>query len=307
MRRFLVLLVLAFSGCGGDELRALDNRPPVARLDCVSRAAVNDPVAFNGAASSDPDGDPLTLAWTFGDGAAADGTSVSHTFTAVGSYEVVLFVTDSAGATATTAATVSIEIPNEPPVAVITAPLSLGVAAAGSFDAGLSTDADGSIAAYAWDFGDGTTATTTVASKSYATAGSYTVRLVVTDNQGGMDDDTMTVTVTATPPSYNGTWSWGLVDPSTADGGFFCGTFYASVLGITVTGTAIQIIENPGTNNVRYSGTLDGTQFSALNTGLLGMQQTIAGIFTSATHFDGTYRIQSTGCDLSRDVKGDKQ
>ena len=55
-----------------------------------------------------------------------------------------------------------------------------------SFDATASVDSDGSVVRYDWDFGDGTTQTTTGpgAQHTYATAGAYTVRLTVTDDAG---------------------------------------------------------------------------------------------------------------------------
>jgi FOG: PKD repeat len=54
------------------------------------------------------------------------------------------------------------------------------------FDAGGSSDKDGSIAKYDWDFGDGTKATGATASHQYASANSYSVTLTVIDNAGGV-------------------------------------------------------------------------------------------------------------------------
>ncbi|MER6364321.1 collagenase [Kitasatospora sp. NPDC001527] len=69
---------------------------------------------------------------------------------------------------------------NQAPTAAFTAAVNgLGV----SFTS-TSTDQDGTIASYAWDFGDGTTATTANPAKTYAKAGSYTVTLTVTDDKG---------------------------------------------------------------------------------------------------------------------------
>lgn len=65
-------------------------------------------------------------------------------------------------------------------------------------DGTASSDSDGSIASWAWDFGDGTTATgAKPATKTYATAGSKTIRLTVTDDQGATATTTRTVSVTA--------------------------------------------------------------------------------------------------------------
>jgi PKD repeat protein len=63
------------------------------------------------------------------------------------------------------------------------------------FDGGASFDIDGTIAAYQWDFGDGSTATGPTASHTYATPGLYTATLTVTDDLGATATDTATVTV----------------------------------------------------------------------------------------------------------------
>nr|WP_325210306.1 LamG-like jellyroll fold domain-containing protein [Salinibacterium sp.] len=68
-----------------------------------------------------------------------------------------------------------------------------------SVDASASSDSDGTIAGYAWDFGDGNTATGVTASHSYAEAGSYTVTLTVTDNGGASDSTSVTVEATEPP------------------------------------------------------------------------------------------------------------
>jgi len=106
----------------------------------------------------------------------------------------------------------------EPPLASFTAtpnPAQTGEAV--NFDGSASSDPDGTIAKYAWDLdGNGTYETETgaepVATKTYATAGSYDVRLRVTDSSGNRSSTLRTVTVTnrapassftATPSSVN--------------------------------------------------------------------------------------------------------
>ncbi|MFT3832719.1 MAG: PKD domain-containing protein [Micropruina sp.] len=66
-----------------------------------------------------------------------------------------------------------------------------------SFNAGTSEDSDGTISGYAWKFGDNSTGTGVSPNHTYAAAGSYSVELTVTDNDGATDVLTKTVTVTA--------------------------------------------------------------------------------------------------------------
>ena len=66
-----------------------------------------------------------------------------------------------------------------------------------SFDGSSSSDSDGTVASYAWDFGDGSTATGADATHAYVAAGTYTVTLTVTDNGGATGTTSQSVTVKA--------------------------------------------------------------------------------------------------------------
>jgi PKD repeat protein len=63
-----------------------------------------------------------------------------------------------------------------------------------------STDSDGTVAGWSWNFGDDVTSTTRHPSHSYAAGGTYIVTLTVTDNDGATGTASQAVTVTATPP-----------------------------------------------------------------------------------------------------------
>ncbi|MDQ1597113.1 MAG: hypothetical protein QOI70_537, partial [Microbacteriaceae bacterium] len=86
---------------------------------------------------------------------------------------------------------------NVPPTAAFTSSVS-GLAA--TVDGGTSTDSDGTIVGYSWNFGDGSTGTGVTASHSYAAPGTYTVTLTVTDNSAATATKTGSVSVTAPPP-----------------------------------------------------------------------------------------------------------
>lgn len=85
---------------------------------------------------------------------------------------------------------------NTPPAAAFTTSC---VELACSFDASGSSDSDGTITSYAWDFGDGSKATTALASHDFTAAGSYTVTLGVTDNDGASRSTTRTVVAEQVP------------------------------------------------------------------------------------------------------------
>lgn len=173
------------------------NQPPVAMINAPTTGTVNTAITFDGTGSTDADGNIASYAWDFGDGGTDVGATATYAYTTAGTYTVTLTVTDDAGDT--NAATASITISagaNQPPVAVITAPPTTGTTGTPvTFNGANSTDADGTIATYAWDFGDTNMGTGATATHTYTTAGTYTVTLTVTDDAGDMNAATTTITV----------------------------------------------------------------------------------------------------------------
>jgi PKD repeat protein len=89
--------------------------------------------------------------------------------------------------------------PNEPPVAVIAAYPTTGKSPLPvTFDGKSSFDVDGHVVSYAWDFGDGVTATGEIVPHTYNTAGDYTATLTVTDEAGATDVTSVEITVDET-------------------------------------------------------------------------------------------------------------
>jgi len=86
---------------------------------------------------------------------------------------------------AVVAAMDSFGTPNIPPVAVASSNVTAGVAPLEVlFDGSASTDEDGTINSYLWDFGDGSTGSGVTATHTYQTDGNFNVTLTVTDNSG---------------------------------------------------------------------------------------------------------------------------
>ena len=68
-----------------------------------------------------------------------------------------------------------------------------------NFSGAASTDLDGTITSYIWNFGDGATASGKMVSHAYSNAGTYLVKLKVQDNVGLVDEDELSVTVVSVP------------------------------------------------------------------------------------------------------------
>lgn len=166
------------------------NSPPVANAGGPYAGSEGSAVAFNGAASMDPDGDALTFAWDFGDGSVAATAAPSHLYATSGLFPVTLTVTDPSGAlhATTTTATIANVAPSVSPIAGATILRGETFAGTGTF---LDPGADQWTATV--DYGDGTAVQALALSgKSFAlahpytSAGTFTLAVRVTDHDGGL-------------------------------------------------------------------------------------------------------------------------
>ena len=180
--------------CGGGG-----NQPPVAKANGPYSGTVGNPISFSSAGSADPDGTIADFAWNFGDGTRpSHDPNPAHTYAVAGTYTAALTVTDNLGATGTATAMVTVTSGggNQPPVAKANGPYSGTVGNPISFSSAGSTDPDGTIVAYSWNFGDGSRPSPDPNPiHSYAVAGTYTATLTVTDNLGATGTATATVTI----------------------------------------------------------------------------------------------------------------
>lgn len=158
------------------------NTPP-------TKPAVLDVVTFN-ASGSTIDGvacrSSCTYSWDFGDGSTGNGLAVQHPFAASGVINVTLTVTFTAAGTSDSVTEAVIVAPPALPVAEFT----FGVCVTPApkcfrFNDASTVGPGATISGYLWDFGDSTSpATTSPVEHTYTVAGSYNVKLTVTDSLG---------------------------------------------------------------------------------------------------------------------------
>ncbi len=140
-------------------------------------------VAFDGSASSDPDGTIVSYDWDFGDGVVEVGSIVSHTYSAMGTYTARLTVTDNDGLTGSAIESIRAIGPNEIPHADFQFSPTTGIYPCQiTFDAGSSHDPDGTIVHYGWDFGDGSRGSGRVVTHTYNRWGTFFINLTVRDD-----------------------------------------------------------------------------------------------------------------------------
>ena len=128
--------------------------------------------------------------WAFGDGATATTANPSKTYTAFGTYNIVLTATSANGCTTTSAATT---VTLSPPTLSILASYPAGQCVPAGVNFSNTFSAVDAGTTYSWNFGDGSTGSGAAPSHTYATAGSYTVTLTATAAAGCTATTTTTV------------------------------------------------------------------------------------------------------------------
>ena len=161
--------------------------------------------------ADDPDGDQVKYIFDWGDGntsmteAVGSGETVSlpHAWDTSREYRVRVNATDANGASSEWSEPLVVVVGTEeqiPPTAIIAVdPTELNESEIVSLSADESSDQNGEIVSYEWDFGDGSTGTGVNVDHVYTRSGEYTATLMVTDNDDLSTTNRVDITVRAPP------------------------------------------------------------------------------------------------------------
>jgi len=177
--------------------------------------------------STDPDYAPLSYSWSFGDGGTASGVNPSHAYAKAGTYTVTLMVTDRDSEVKST--TQQVTVVNGPVASFTFSPNQPLEKTAVAFDGNGSFDpvAGANITSYAWSFGDGGNATGATPSHIYATYGTYTATLTLTDDgRGFYERAKLAIEAGVEVVNVYGPASWHGYRPTDAE----LGAYYEEVL-----------------------------------------------------------------------------
>ncbi|SEH08905.1 Lcl C-terminal domain-containing protein [Candidatus Venteria ishoeyi] len=206
-------------------------------------------VTLNGSASSDPEADNLTYAWTINGAAVGNGAmQFDYTFNTAGDYLIALTVTDSEGLSHSSSQnlTVTAQPVNQAPTAAFSLSHTSGQASLTvTLDGTTSSDPEADNLTYAWTInGDAVGNATMQFEHRFNSAGDYLVRLTVTDSEGLSHSSSQTLTVTAQPVNQAPSAAFTL---SPASG--------QAPLTVTLDGTASS---DPEADNLTYAWTING-------------------------------------------------
>jgi len=203
------LVAASISGC----LKLQPTQPQALFTASLAEHVVPFTVSFDATLSYAPTGEIDTYLWSFGDGEADEGPVADHTYNEDGAYVVRLTVIDEEGISSTR--TMTVQALNPPPEAGFTyTPKSndgedfVSCSETITFDASEMCSDDGEIVAYHWYFGyrdaDGEPATAegAIVTHEFLYAGTYSVALTVTDNDGDQTTYIEQVVVKGGPPCY---------------------------------------------------------------------------------------------------------
>ena len=161
------------------------NQPPTGAFTFSPQdPRVGDVITFDGRGSADPDGAIAAWRWSMGNGIVREGPVVNFSYNSGRNYNVTLTVEDDQGSSASVTETLTVTGNQAPDAVIVATTTNARIGEILRFDGNSSSDADGSIQAWLWTFGNGTSATGAQSEVVYQQPGTYIVGLTVTDNDG---------------------------------------------------------------------------------------------------------------------------
>ncbi|RLF44761.1 MAG: hypothetical protein DRN29_07870, partial [Thermoplasmata archaeon] len=184
-----------------EEAAPIPNSPPVPSFIYYPKKPFSHEYVIFTDTSTDPNGkeDITAWQWDFGDGNTSNKQNPKHAYAHSGIYTVILTITDSYGESENI--TVDIEVKNLPPLANFSWNPSSPTSKEAVQFTDTSSDVDGSIVNYTWDFGDGSYSEEKNPSHTYYDNGVYIVTLTVMDNNGAKSVKTQEIFVENIPPT----------------------------------------------------------------------------------------------------------
>ncbi len=299
LRLSIALALLTAGGCGTPPARPIANPGP----DRTAQVGVT--VPFDGSGST---GTITSYTWDFGDGSAtATGVQVTHTYTANGDYGAALTVRGPGGADTKTAV-IHVGPSVGKPVAICPPATSAQTGQPTSFSGNGSDPGGVSITTYTWTFSDdSSTATGQTVTHTYASAGSFTVSLVVGTSDGRTSDPCTTPVTVTTPVNYSGAWILNPAGTSMTGCSQFGQSFPAACLaigqdggwmtatpagngwpgGVTLSGSEDPPPAAPGT--FRLQATMGATTMGSCSSA--NPTESVVLNFTSPTTATGTWQV----------------
>ena len=195
---------------GGLPIEMSDDPTPIADAGGPYFGDEGAVLSFDGSQSFDPDGGALAFGWAFGDGEVGSGTGPYHTYADNGDFDVLLTVVDaqSLNATDTTTAVIRNVEPQVVAESAVAGKVAEPVMLRADFDDPGINDGPWQVL---WNFGDGTTVESEVATQGslssghvYTQPGVYLATVTVYDKDSGRGMDTLDVTIDELPVDSDG-------------------------------------------------------------------------------------------------------